>query len=139
MLGRRHVSFRGHGHDPRQLVEHVEDAVASDFTAPIFHLVQYSLLQVVQGQFQPYSGSVRGVAAFHIVAMYRVLRVVVLADGDDPSLMVVNNFHVEVLRNFCTTSRPLQVLFALILNTHLVPTNLCLAGTHVIGTRLKRS
>ena len=50
--------------------------------APLFHVVQQFLLQLVQGQFRPYFGGLREIEAFHTVALYHVLRIVFLADGD---------------------------------------------------------
>ena len=84
------MSFHGRGHDPLQLVDHVEDAVAGDLIA--------KLLLLVQGQFQPYSGGVRGVAASHAVVLYHVLRVVFLLMGIVP-FSYSRDVHAEDLRN----------------------------------------
>ena len=108
MLGRPRASFRGLGHGPRKLVDRVANAVAGDWCgvyhgssdhlgAPLLLLVQELLLQMVQIQFQPYSEGVRGVAAFYTVALYHVLRVVFLADGDGPFLMVAGDVHAKGL------------------------------------------
>ena len=74
MLGRPHVSFCGLRHDTRKLVNHVEYVVGSDLceicgssdplVAPVLLLVQQLFLQLIQGQFRPFFGGVRGVAAF---------------------------------------------------------------------------
>ena len=98
MLGRPHVSFRGLGHDPRQLVDHVEDTVAGYFVAPLLHLVQDFPLRLVQGQFQPYSGVVREVATFNTIGLYHVLRIAFLADVDGPFLTIAGDPYTEDLR-----------------------------------------
>ena len=55
--------------------------------------------ELIQGQFRPYSGIVRGVAAFlTVVAPHHVLRVIVLADGDGPFLKVTDEVRAEDLR-----------------------------------------
>ena len=61
-----------------------KNAVAGDLVAPLLHLVQQIFLLLIQEQSQSYSGGVRGVAAFHTVVLYDVLRLVFLADGDGP-------------------------------------------------------
>ena len=109
VLGRPHVSFRGLGHGPRQLVDRVEDVVAGDLcevyhhssdrlVAPLLFLVQQILLRLVQGQFRTYSGGVGRVAAFYTVVLYEVLRIVFLTNGDDLFLMVAGDVHAEDLR-----------------------------------------
>ena len=66
--------------------------------APLLYLVQHFHIRLVQGQFQPYSGGVRGVEVFHIVALYDVLQIVFLADGDGSFLMVAGDVHAEDLQ-----------------------------------------
>ena len=66
----------------------------------LLHFLQRFLLRLVQGTFQPYSGGVREVAAFHTVALYHVLRIVFLADGDGPFLTIAGDVHAEDLRKF---------------------------------------
>ena len=69
MLGRPHVTFHGLGHSPRQLVDRVEDVVASNvckinhsfsdrLVAPLVLLVQQLIFLMIQGQLRPHSGSV---------------------------------------------------------------------------------
>ena len=104
VLGRPHVSFRELGHGPRQLVDRVEDVVAGDLCEVYHHssnrlvapllFVQQILLRLVQGQFRTYSGGVRGVAAFHTVALYDALRIVFLANGG-LFLMVAGDVHAD--------------------------------------------
>ena len=53
----------------------------------------------VQGQFRPYSRGIHGVAAVNTVALYHVLRVVFLADGDGPFLTVAGDCHAEDSRH----------------------------------------
>ena len=104
MLGRPHVNFRGLGYGLRQLVDRIEDAIAGDLcevhhgssdclVAPLLLLVQQRLLRLVQGQFRDYSGSTRKVAAFHTVALYLVVRLIFLAEGDGPLLTVAGDVH----------------------------------------------
>ena len=110
MLGRPHVSFRGLGHGPRKLVDCVEDVVAGHLcevhhsssdhlVAHLLLLVQQLLFRLVQGQFRSYSGDVRGVSAFHTVALYHVLRVVFLISGDGPFLTVAGDIYTEDSRH----------------------------------------
>ena len=110
MLGRSHVSFRGLGHSPRQLVDRVEDVVAGDLcevhhgssnhlVASLLLRVQQPLLRLVWGQFQPYFRGVRGVTAFHAVVLYHVLRVVFLVDGDSLFLTVAGEVRAENSRH----------------------------------------
>ena len=90
------MSFHGRGHDPLQLVDHVEDAVAGDLIA--------KLLLLVHGQLQPYSGGVRGVAAFHAVVLYHVLRVVFLLMVIVPFSYSRVTFMPRICETPCTTS-----------------------------------
>ena len=103
------MSSRRLEHDPRQVVDRVEDTVAGDLCKyiqgssnrlvdPLPHLVQQFLPRLVQGQFRPYSGVVRGVAVFDAVAPYRVVHVVFLADGDGPFLTIAGDADAEDLR-----------------------------------------
>ena len=104
------MSFCGLGYGPRQLVDRVEDVVADDLcevrhgssnrlVAPLFLLVQQLLLPLVHRQFWFYAGGVRGVAVFHIVVLYHVLRVVFLAGDDGPFLTVAGDVHAEDSRH----------------------------------------
>ena len=106
VLGRPHVSFRGLEYGPRQLVDRVENFVAGDLckvyygfsdslVAPLLLLVQQRFVRSVQGQCWPYSGGVWGFSVFHTVALYHAPRVVLLADGDGPFLMVADDAHSE--------------------------------------------
>ena len=107
VLGRPHVSFLcGVGHGSCQLIDRVEDAVAGDLcevhhgssdplVAPLLLLVQQLLLRLVQGQFRLYSEDVRGVTAFHTIALYHVLCVVFLVDGEGSSRTVTGDVHAE--------------------------------------------
>ena len=65
-------------HSSRQLVDRAEDVVAGDLcevhhgssdhlVAPLLLLVQQPIFRLVKGKFQPYSGGVRGAAAFYTV------------------------------------------------------------------------
>ena len=106
MLGRPHVVFHGRGQDPRQLVDHVENAVEGDLVAPL-------LLRLVQEQFRLHSGDVRGVAAFLNVVLYHVICVVFLANGDVLFLAVAGRScresakmlarRVDLLCRYCTS------------------------------------
>ena len=110
VLGCPHVSFRGLGHGPPKLVGRVEDVVAGHLcevhhsssdrlVATLLLLVQHLLFQLVHGQFWPYSGGVRGVAAFHTVALHHVLRVVFMVNGDGPFITVAGDVHTEDYRH----------------------------------------
>ena len=96
VVGCPHVSFHGRGQDPLQLVDHVEDAVAGDLIA--------KLLSLVQGQFLPYSGKLRGVAAFHAVLLYHVLRVVFLLMAIVPFSYSRVTIMPRICETPCTTS-----------------------------------
>ena len=67
--------------------------------ATLLLLVQPLLLWLIQVQFRPYSGGLRGAAAFHTVALYEVLCVVFLADGDGPFLTVASDVNGEDSRH----------------------------------------
>ena len=110
VLGRLHVSFRGRGHGSCKLVDRVEDAVAGGLcevhhrpsdrlVGPLLLLVQKLLPQLLQGQFPPYYGGLRGIAAFHTVALYHVLRVVFRANGDGSFLTVAGDVRTENFRH----------------------------------------
>ena len=72
---------------------------ASDpLAAPFLLFVLQSFLQLIRGQFRPYSEGVRGVAASHTVALYHVLRIVFLPDGDGPFLTIASDTHAGDLR-----------------------------------------
>ena len=85
MICRPHVSFCGLRRGPRKLVNRIEDVVGGDLceahhgssdcpVAPFLLPVQQLLPRLVQEQFRPYSGGVRGVVAFHTVPLHYVLR-----------------------------------------------------------------
>ena len=54
---------------------------------------------VDSGTSRTYSGGVRWIAAIHTVAMYRVLRVVVLAEGGGSFFTVTDDVHAEDRRH----------------------------------------
>ena len=90
----------------RQLVHRVEDVVAGDLcelyhdscyhlVVPLLLLVHELILWLVQAQFQPYFGGVGEVVAFHTVALYHILPLIFLADGDGTFLTVAGDVHAN--------------------------------------------
>ena len=90
----------------RQLVHRVEDVVAGDLcelyhdscyhlVVPLLLLVHQLILWLVQGQFRPYFGGVGEVVAFHTVALYHILPLIFLADGDGTFLTAAGDVHAN--------------------------------------------
>ena len=90
----------------RQLVDRVEFVVAGDLcelyhgschhlVVPLLLLVHQLILWFVQGQFWPYFGGVGEVVTFHTVALYPILRVIFLTDGDGTFLTVAGDVHAN--------------------------------------------
>ena len=77
----------------------VHHGFSDHLVAPFLRLVQYLILRLVQRQFRPYCGGVRGVAACYTVALYHILRIVFPADGDGPVLAFKGDIHAEDSRH----------------------------------------